>query len=58
MSFRIFATIILGVIAASAITVLIASQIAIHLQLSPVFGLAGFGVLALAASLVLRRHNG
>ncbi len=58
MSFRLFAIIVLGVIAASALTILIASQIAIYLDAPAFIGLAGFGAVALAASLLLRGRDG
>jgi hypothetical protein len=58
MSFRIFAIIVLGVIAASALTILVASQIAIYLDGPAFIGLAGFVIVALVASLLLHKRNG
>lgn len=56
MPFKIYLLIIGGVLVASSATVWIASLVAA--QLPTTNALAGFVILALAASLVIRKFNG
>lgn len=58
MPFRFFAFLVLGVIAASALSVWLVATAAIRFNVAPVPGFAVFAALILIVTFLVRRRNG
>ena len=58
MPFRYFAFMIIAVIAFSALSVWVIAALAVHFSVTPLPAIALLGIVALIASVILRRRDG
>ncbi|MEJ6401907.1 hypothetical protein [Yoonia sp. 2307UL14-13] len=58
MPFRYFAFMIIAVIAFSALSIWVVAEVAVHASITPVPAFAILGLVALIASVILRRRDG